>query len=50
MGLAPEHGGSYRPVAYLSKTFDLVVQGMPACFHAVAAVASTQNSPAVLSL
>lgn len=35
--LAQEHGGAYRPVAYLSKTLDLVVQGLPACLRAVAA-------------
>ncbi|KAK1802157.1 hypothetical protein P4O66_021828 [Electrophorus voltai] len=37
--LAQEHGGSYRSVAYLSKTFDSVVQGMPACLCALAASA-----------
>lgn len=33
--LAQEHGGSYNPMAHLSKTLDLVIQGMPACLHAV---------------
>uniref|UniRef100_A0AAR2J8D9 Uncharacterized protein n=1 Tax=Pygocentrus nattereri TaxID=42514 RepID=A0AAR2J8D9_PYGNA len=37
--LAQEHGGNYRPVAYLSKTLDLVIQCMPACLGAVAACA-----------
>ncbi|XP_075457860.1 protein NYNRIN-like isoform X2 [Ascaphus truei] len=37
--LAQEHGGGYRPVAFYSKTFPTVVQGMPACLRAVAACA-----------
>ncbi|KAL7869660.1 hypothetical protein AOLI_G00136480 [Acnodon oligacanthus] len=38
--LAEEHGGNYRPVAYLSKSLDLVIQGMPTCLRAVAACIS----------
>uniref|UniRef100_A0A672TDN2 Reverse transcriptase/retrotransposon-derived protein RNase H-like domain-containing protein n=1 Tax=Sinocyclocheilus grahami TaxID=75366 RepID=A0A672TDN2_SINGR len=37
--LAQEHGGIYRPVAYLSKTLDSVARGLPACLRAVAAAA-----------
>uniref|UniRef100_A0A673H9R4 Reverse transcriptase/retrotransposon-derived protein RNase H-like domain-containing protein n=1 Tax=Sinocyclocheilus rhinocerous TaxID=307959 RepID=A0A673H9R4_9TELE len=37
--LAQEHGGIYRPVAYLSKTLDSVAGGLPACLRAVAAAA-----------
>lgn len=37
--LAQEHGGIYRPVAYLSKTLDTVAKGLPACLRAVAAAA-----------
>ena len=37
--LAQEHGNGYRPVAYLSKTFDPIVQGMPGCLRAVAGCA-----------
>uniref|UniRef100_A0A672LDB5 Reverse transcriptase/retrotransposon-derived protein RNase H-like domain-containing protein n=1 Tax=Sinocyclocheilus grahami TaxID=75366 RepID=A0A672LDB5_SINGR len=31
--LAQEHGGIYRPVAYLSKTLDSVARGLPACLR-----------------
>ncbi|KAL7869614.1 hypothetical protein AOLI_G00136020 [Acnodon oligacanthus] len=41
--LAQEHGGNYRPVAYLSKSLDLVVQGMPSCLRAVAACKPTHS-------
>ncbi|KAL1256500.1 hypothetical protein QQF64_012045 [Cirrhinus molitorella] len=37
--LAQEHGGIFRPVAYLSKTLDSVARGLPACLRAVAATA-----------
>ncbi|KAG1968687.1 hypothetical protein F2P79_003442 [Pimephales promelas] len=37
--LAQEHGGTFRPVAYLSKTLDSVARGLPACLRAVAATA-----------
>uniref|UniRef100_A0A9J7XZU4 Reverse transcriptase RNase H-like domain-containing protein n=1 Tax=Cyprinus carpio carpio TaxID=630221 RepID=A0A9J7XZU4_CYPCA len=37
--LAQEHGGNFRPVAYLSKTLDSVAKGLPACLRAVAAAA-----------
>lgn len=37
--LAQDHGGGYRPTAYLSKTLPAVVQGMPVCLRAVAACA-----------
>uniref|UniRef100_A0AAY5EE29 Reverse transcriptase/retrotransposon-derived protein RNase H-like domain-containing protein n=1 Tax=Electrophorus electricus TaxID=8005 RepID=A0AAY5EE29_ELEEL len=37
--LAPEHGGGYRPVAYLSKALDNVAHGLSACLHAKAAAA-----------
>ncbi|KAL1274381.1 hypothetical protein QQF64_027195 [Cirrhinus molitorella] len=37
--LAQEHGGIFRPVAYLPKTLDSVARGLPACLRAVAATA-----------
>ncbi|XP_051550677.1 uncharacterized protein LOC127438829 isoform X2 [Myxocyprinus asiaticus] len=37
--LAQEHGGNYRPVAYLSKTLDAVAKGLSGCLRAVAATA-----------
>lgn len=37
--LAQEHGGSFRPCAYLSKTLDTVAAGLRACLHAVGASA-----------
>ncbi|XP_056315033.1 uncharacterized protein LOC130230108 [Danio aesculapii] len=35
--LAQEHGGSFRPCAYLSRTLDTVARGLPACLKAIAA-------------
>ena len=36
--LDQQHGGHKRPVSYLSKTLDVMAQGLPACLRAAAAL------------